>query len=523
MFEISPMEEHKNKTKQLAQELSPNTLLDWLLTTGYFPEEYVLPPCFKVKKKPQKVKPYKNPKADGTHYNLDTVERIDIKFPINEYSDRTFSIINPKIHHDIAQEIATNWDTLLDRLIPENSDIYSYSFPLPLVSEPFGTNISESRSGSMIFKFLEMTENDLTSAAYNFKSIVKLDIKNFYGSIYTHSIAWAIHDKEFSKNHKNDFNFLGNRLDKLFQHASDGQTNGIPVGPVVSDIISELIASSIDIGISKKLKEYDITYKAARFKDDYRFLVKNEADGKVIISTVYEALRSYQLELNGAKTEFLSLPSGLFRQWVSKYHLATKIADENYTWLEFRETYLSIISIDKEYPNTGVVDKFLSDIVNPDGKLKLELNDRNTKKTISMLLMLGNLRARAFPKIIAIIESIYREQTQGVPTTEITQYLYSYLEELTREHNKNNYLISWLAYFLVSNKLMKKQVKKLHTNDLITKCIIQNKNHLFEKYSDFILFENSISSGEKTSLLEHLKLFKNKDKEEDNEGDFFWY
>ena len=50
----------------------------------------------------------------------------------------------------------------------------------------------------MIYEFLEMAENDLVAEAYNYKYILKTDIKNFYPSIYTHSIAWALHTKELS-------------------------------------------------------------------------------------------------------------------------------------------------------------------------------------------------------------------------------------------------------------------------------------------------------------------------------------
>ena len=71
---------------------------------------------------------------------------------------------------------------------------------------------------------------------YRYTHLVKADIKNFYPSIYTHSIAWAIHGKNFIRKDRNrhDYRFLGNRLDRLFQYSNDQKTNGIPIGPVVS-------------------------------------------------------------------------------------------------------------------------------------------------------------------------------------------------------------------------------------------------------------------------------------------------
>ncbi len=60
--------------------------------------------------------------------------------------------------------------------------------------------------------------------------LLRTDISRFYPSVYTHSIPWAIHGKEYSKQHRFDKN-LGNQLDKLVQSCQYGQTNGIPIGP----------------------------------------------------------------------------------------------------------------------------------------------------------------------------------------------------------------------------------------------------------------------------------------------------
>jgi hypothetical protein len=38
--------EHFQRTKELAQALDKEDVYRWLITKGYFPEAYVLPPCF---------------------------------------------------------------------------------------------------------------------------------------------------------------------------------------------------------------------------------------------------------------------------------------------------------------------------------------------------------------------------------------------------------------------------------------------------------------------------------------------
>jgi hypothetical protein len=51
-------------------------------------------------------------------------------------------------------------------------------------------------------------------------------------------------------------------------------------------------------------------------------------------------------------------------------------------WKQFRELYLCVIAIDKEFPNTGVIDRFLADITNKRGLPKIEINDSNLEKFI---------------------------------------------------------------------------------------------------------------------------------------------
>lgn len=44
--------------------------------------------------------------------------------------------------------------------------------------------------------------------------MANVDIKNCYSSFYTHSIAWALHNKDYAKENKNNDNLLGNIIDR---------------------------------------------------------------------------------------------------------------------------------------------------------------------------------------------------------------------------------------------------------------------------------------------------------------------
>lgn len=238
----SPIQEHRTTTHDLARALKPAEVYRWLLEHGFFPEAYVLPPCFRVVDMPKKLTRYFDPSKKFK--GLAETEYVRVHFPKTDLTDRTFGIIDPKIHNDIAYHLTRNWKKIVDAMIPADSFVSSYSFPVPVMRKKPG-RMGELRSGRMIYEFIAMTDDALATVAYKYTHLVKADIKNFYPSIYTHSLAWAIHGKRSIREggkgkNRRDLKFVGNRLDKLFQFANDGCTNGLPIGPVVSDIAAEI-------------------------------------------------------------------------------------------------------------------------------------------------------------------------------------------------------------------------------------------------------------------------------------------
>ena len=502
----NPIRNHKNSTISLANSLKGSEVYHWLMEFGYFPESYVLPPCYRVAKRPEKQKKFYNYKAKK--FDVPTSEIIGIHFPKSEYTDRDFGLIHPKIHNDIAYHISRNWKTITKALVPSDSIVTSYSFPVPIDAKHPG-RVGQLRSGRMIYEFIGMVDNDIASIAYRYRHLVKADIKNFYPSIYTHSIAWAIHGKKTVRKKENlrNFNLLGNRLDRLFQRANDGCTNGVPVGPVVSDIAAEIIAGAVDRTLSKSIKKDGIDCEIIRFKDDYRILVQTEEDGRRVVKKLQAALKEFSLEINEKKTSIHSLPEGLFRDWKSKYHMIYPKKRNKFTWKQFRELYLAVLKIDEECPDTGVIDRFLADITKKGGALKFDVWEFNLQKLISMLLMLATRRTKAFPKVLAIIEQILRSPFGFLHQQEIVHYLEKYLQSLSIEEERNKYLICWISYFLVSNKLKPLLSITPKFKDPITQSVYSNQSMIFKDAKEFKLFMGCVSVGKSVSMLEHLEVF----------------
>lgn len=495
---------HCNLTAKLARALDKKKVYEWLVTRGFFPEAYVLPPCFMVTKHPAYGKVYftHTPKT----FTPRVTEYQQVHFPKTDYTDRTFGVIDPELHSDLAYALASNWKTVLGAIFHPDNKVCSYSFPVPLDSKNPGS-VGQLRSGRMIYEFIEMAENDIAAIAHRFKFLIKSDVKNFYPSIYTHSIPWALHGKTFIRKPANrtNYSFVGNRLDKLFQNSNDGCTNGLPIGPAVSDIAAELVMSAVDRQLSASIPDEAVV---VRFKDDYRILVRTESDGRTIVKALQAALKDYRLELNDEKTQFHSLPNGIFRDWVSQYHAANRAPKAYYPFRRFKETYLSVVAIDRANAGCGVIDRFLADIVTKRYRLRVKLDKRTLPKVLSLLLMLGALRTKAYPKVLATIESVLQSPFGKKHSAEIAEHLADHLSQLSKREAENRYLIAWICYFLRANGLSGHIATKYKYDDPVVRATYTSRFTLYKHCKDFKVFLGVKQAARKTPMLKHLDVFK---------------
>ena len=109
--------QHTQETKRLIKKVPKNIIAKWLLQEGYYPEQYVMPPTFKVKKFDLRADPYfKVDTGDiSPTFYPDKSELITVSFPKTQLTDRTFGIIEPKIYHDIVWYIINDWDLILKK------------------------------------------------------------------------------------------------------------------------------------------------------------------------------------------------------------------------------------------------------------------------------------------------------------------------------------------------------------------------------------------------------------------------
>lgn len=217
----------------------------------------------------------------------------------SNYSWRKFQLIHPLLYvhlvHTITEE--ENWLKLQSRFNKFIADEKIRCYSVPVISQTDSSDTEEQ-----IISWYNNIEQNSIKLAMEFEYLFDTDIADCYGSIYTHSIAWAVEKKSEAKlNHK--ITLLGNHIDKIIQKMQYNQTNGIPQGSVLIDFVAEILLGYIDKNLSEALEKEGITdFKILRYRDDYRVFVNNFSDGNRILKKLSEVLLDVGLHLNANKT-----------------------------------------------------------------------------------------------------------------------------------------------------------------------------------------------------------------------------
>ncbi|PQJ78833.1 antiviral reverse transcriptase Drt3b [Polaribacter porphyrae] len=166
------------------------------------------------------------------------------------------------------------------------------------------------RKYSNIHKFYESYQFHRSEKKYN--KLLKIDVTKCFDSIYTHTLPWALLNKNIVKTNINSLeSTFGGEFDILMQDLNANETNGIIIGPEFSRIFAELILQQIDIDIFEKLKENDIDgkklihkvdYEIFRYVDDFFIFYNKDSDIERIKETFKLSLKAYKMYLNDKKS-----------------------------------------------------------------------------------------------------------------------------------------------------------------------------------------------------------------------------
>ncbi|WP_257835151.1 antiviral reverse transcriptase Drt3b [Burkholderia glumae] len=192
---------------------------------------------------------------------------------------------------------------------------------------------------SQLHKFIDSQE--FLSLEAKFSSFLKFDIKKCFASIYTHTVAWAVKNKEFAKSNRQ--RSFEQEFDKLMMHCNYDETNGIIIGPEVSRIFAEIILQRIDLNIAKSLTDSSYTpgsYAIRRYIDDYFVFSNSENTLKGIFEIAQRELQAYKLYINESKTLQLDRPF-LTPETAAKSAVQDILAETVLGWLRTLRQFLA--------------------------------------------------------------------------------------------------------------------------------------------------------------------------------------
>jgi hypothetical protein len=144
--------------------------------------------------------------------------------------------------------------------------------------------------------------------------LLKADLSRFYHTLYTHSISWALHTKAEAKSKQSDRSLFGNLIDEAVRNTQDKQTLGIPVGPVTSDLISELVGTSLDVELSNVRQGL----KGLRYVDDYYLYFATRSEAEAALADLHSVANHFAVEINPLKTRISELPEPIQPSWKSE-------------------------------------------------------------------------------------------------------------------------------------------------------------------------------------------------------------
>ncbi len=217
---------------------------------------------------------------------------------------RPFGIPNPVAYKNLCKVLSDNWTNIKEHF-RRCTQGQSYKVSRIHIRKIKGKNYLFEMNYNN-FKEDASPEPDLLIGK---KFVVKADISNFFPSIYTHSIPWALIGKDNAKR-KRKGTLWYNQIDEFTRNIKDAETHGILIGPHASNLISEIILVAVD-----KIM-YEKGYRYLRFIDDYTCYVETYEEANKFLVDLTRQLRFYDLTLNHRKTEILELPVVTTKNWV---------------------------------------------------------------------------------------------------------------------------------------------------------------------------------------------------------------
>ncbi len=313
-----------------------------------------------------------------------------------QYAWRPMQLIHPALYVDLVHKITelNNWQIIVDRFSEFESNSLVECKSIPLRSESERVDKAEQ-----ITNWWHEVEQRSIELSLDFPFLCCTDITDCYGSIYTHSIAWALHTRPVAKARRSDKSLVGNVIDNCFQEMSYGQTNGIPQGSALTDFVAEMVLGYADLQLAEVLTIDRDEFRILRYRDDYRIFSTSSNHAEEILKALTTVLSDLGLKLNSAKTTFTTdVVTGSIKQ-DKLAQIRARLSDRS-----IQKHLLIIHQHAKDYPNSGSLANALNKFYHRLSKSK------NVQPSVPVLISIATDIAfhnpRCYPHIAAILSKL---------------------------------------------------------------------------------------------------------------------
>lgn len=368
-------------------------------STIELPEYFQFQPILDAVDKGIGRKKWKELKSDVNPKSIENVNFHFIKNKDGRYAWRPMQIIHPVMYVSLVNLIteSEHWTELQDRF----RYIHEHASSIECLSIPLYKEDKVNKS-YVVLNWWESIELQTQELSLEFSYMLNTDIVNCYGSVYTHTIPWALYGKDAVKQNLNVYEKrLGGLIDSHIQAMSYQQTNGIPQGSVLMDFIAEIILAYADLLLFNRL-EKKITcndYHILRYRDDYRIFSKSKDILEIIAKELSAVLASLNFKLNAQKT------------FISDTLITDSVKSDKLFWLKskhgsktLQKHLLLIHMLANEYPNSGSLDRALADFYSRIRRLKsINEEKEHIKALIGILIDIAYRNPRTYPCAISIL------------------------------------------------------------------------------------------------------------------------
>lgn len=349
-----------------------------------------------------------------------------------QFAWRPLELIHPAIYISLANLICdpSNWCFIQERFSDFQNGV------VDCCSDPVLSLDQQSDTAAQIRSWWRNVEQRSLVYSLEFSHILHTDVTDCYGSLYTHSIVWALHGKKEGKESRGKNNSLGDQIDRFIQEGRYGQTNGISQGSVLMDFIAEIVLGYVDMQINSTLGDSN-DFRVLRYRDDYRIFTDSDDRAEEILKIISNQLRDVGMRLGVSKTQ---LRRNVVEGSIKPDKLAgIDLQDKGITnAATIQKQLLRLHSFGLSFPNSGALRRLLSEFNHDVSQGIDDLDDLDV--LVAITTDIGFVSPSTIPAVASILSHLISRASSLQEKEDLWRKVYCKMQRVPH----NGYLEVWL-------------------------------------------------------------------------------